>query len=64
MMNKVYIVIIYIGIILFYLIRNISKKLYIYVLILLNENLKLMYFFGRLNLRNLFIGGFVEENIN
>lgn len=63
-MNKVYIVTTYTGTILSYLIRNISKKLYTHVSISLNENLKPMYSFGRLNLRNPFIGGFVEENIN
>ncbi|HEL3623782.1 TPA: hypothetical protein UMQ49_003796, partial [Clostridioides difficile] len=63
-MNKVYIVTTYTGTILSYLIRNISKKLYTHVSISLNENLKPMYSFGRLNSRNPFIGGFVEENIN
>ncbi|MCC0638708.1 MULTISPECIES: hypothetical protein [unclassified Clostridioides] len=63
-MNKIYIVTTYTGTVLSYLIRNISKKLYTHVSISLNENLKPMYSFGRLNPRNPFIGGFVEENIN
>lgn len=63
-MKKVYIVTTYTGTLLSYLIRNISKTPYAHVSISLNEHLRPMYSFGRLNPKTPIFAGFVEENIN
>ncbi|MEF9990644.1 MAG: hypothetical protein RRZ84_06445 [Romboutsia sp.] len=63
-MKKIYIVTTYTGTVLSYLIRNISKTPYAHVSIALNEDLKPMYSFGRLNPKTPLFAGFVEENIN
>ena len=63
-MKKIYIVTTFTGTLLSTLIKNISKTPYSHVSIALNESLKPMYSFGRLNPKIAIIGGFVEENIN
>ncbi len=63
-MKKIYIVTTYTGTLLSYLIRNISKTPYAHVSIALNQELKPMYSFGRLNPKTPIFAGFVEENIN
>lgn len=63
-MKKIYIVTTYTGTVLSYLIRNISKTPYAHVSIALNQDLKPMYSFGRLNPKTPIFAGFVEENIN
>ncbi|MGL6106902.1 hypothetical protein [Romboutsia sp.] len=63
-MRKIYIVTTYTGTLLSYMIRNISKTPYAHVSIALNEDLKPMYSFGRLNPKTPIFAGFVEENIN
>lgn len=63
-MKKIYIVTTYTGTVLSYLIRNISKTPYAHVSIALNNDLKPMYSFGRLNPKTPIFAGFVEENIN
>ncbi len=63
-MKKVYIITTYTGTTLSYLIKNISKTPYAHVSIALNEDLKPMYSFGRLNPKTPIFAGFVEENIN
>lgn len=63
-MKKIYIVTTYTGTVLSYLIRKISKTPYAHVSIALNEDLKPMYSFGRLNPKTPIFAGFVEENIN
>ncbi|MGL5330330.1 MAG: hypothetical protein ACRDD7_13760 [Peptostreptococcaceae bacterium] len=63
-MKKVYIVTTYTGTVLSRLIKNISKTPYAHVSIALNEDLKPMYAFGRLNPKTPIFAGFVEENIN
>lgn len=63
-MKKIYIVTTYTGTLLSYMIRNISKTPYAHVSIALNEELKPMYSFGRLNPKTPIFAGFVEENIN
>ena len=63
-MKKIYIVTTYTGTVLSYLIRKISKTPYAHVSIALNEELKPMYSFGRLNPKTPIFAGFVEENIN
>ena len=63
-MKKIYIVTTFTGTFLSCLIRNISKTPYAHVSISLNENLRPMYSFGRLNPKTPIFAGFVEENIN
>lgn len=63
-MKKIFIITTYTGTALSYLIRNISKTPYAHVSIALNENLRPMYSFGRLNPKTPLFAGFVEENIN
>ena len=63
-MKKVYIVTTFTGTLLSCLIKRISKTPYAHVSIALNENLKPMYSFGRLNPKTPIFAGFVEENIN
>ena len=63
-MKKVYIITTYTGTVLLFLIRRISKTPYAHVSISLNEQLRPMYSFGRLNPKTPIFAGFVEENIN
>jgi len=63
-MKKIYIVTTFTGTLLSCLIKNISKTPYAHVSIALNESLKPMYSFGRLNPKTPIFAGFVEENIN
>ena len=63
-MKKIYIVTTFTGTLLSCLIRNISKTPYAHVSIALNEYLRPMYSFGRLNPKTPIFAGFVEENIN
>lgn len=63
-MKKIYIITTYTGTVLSYLIRNISNTPYAHVSIALNEDLRPMYSFGRLNPKTPIFAGFVEENIN
>ncbi len=63
-MKKIYIITTFTGTFLSYLIRNISNTPYAHVSIALNEDLKPMYSFGRLNPKTPIFAGFVEENIN
>ncbi len=63
-MKKIYVITTYTGTVLSYMIRNISKTPYAHVSIALNEDLRPMYSFGRLNPKTPIFAGFVEENIN
>ena len=63
-MKKIYIITTYTGTVLSYLIRNISNTPYAHVSIALNDDLRPMYSFGRLNPKTPIFAGFVEENIN
>lgn len=63
-MKKIYIVMTYTGTVLSYLIKNITKTPYAHVSISMNEDLRPMYSFGRLNPKIPIFAGFVEENIN
>ena len=62
-MKKIYIVTTFTGTLLSCLIRNISKTPYAHVSIALNEYLRPMYSFGRLDPDNPFSGGLTTENI-
>lgn len=63
-MKKIYIVLTYTGTILSKIIKLYTKKEYSHVSIALDQDLKYMYSFGRLNPYNAFIGGFVHEEID
>ena len=63
-MRKIYIVLTFTGTILARLVRFYTRKEYSHVSIALDEDLTMMYSFGRLNPYNAFIGGFVREGIN
>ena len=63
-MKKIYIVLSYTGTILSRIVKLYTRKEYSHVSIALDENLKHMYSFGRLNPYNPFIGGFVQESPN
>lgn len=63
-MKKIYIVLTYTGTILSKIIKVFTKKEYSHVSIALDQDLKYMYSFGRLNPYNAFIGGFVHEEID
>ncbi len=63
-MRKVYIITTFTGTFLSMLIRNITKTPYAHVSVALNEDLKPMYAFGRLNPKTPIFAGFVEENVN
>lgn len=63
-MRKIYIVLTYTGTILSKIIKIYTKDEFSHVSIALDEDLKQMYSFGRLNPYNPFIGGFVHEGIN
>lgn len=62
-MKKVYIILTYTGTALAHLIRLTTKDEFAHVSISLDENLKEMYSFGRLNPYNPFFGGFVHESL-
>lgn len=63
-MKKIYIVLTYTGTILSKIIRIYTKKEFSHVSIALDEDLKEMYSFGRLNAYNPFWGGFVHEGLD
>ena len=63
-MKKIYIITTFTGTFLSTLIKNISKTPYAHVSVALNEDLKPMYAFGRLNPKTPIFAGFVEENVN
>lgn len=63
-MKKIYIVLTYTGTILSKIVKIYTKKEFSHVSIALDEDLKYMYSFGRLNAYNPFWGGFVHEGIN
>lgn len=63
-MKKIYIVLTYTGTILSKIIKIYTKDEFSHVSISLDEELKQMYSFGRLNPYNPFIGGFVHEDRN
>ncbi len=63
-MKKIYFVLTYSGTILGRIIRMKTGKIYTHVSIALDENLKRMYSFSRLNPYNCFIGGFMHEKLN
>ena len=61
-MNKIYIILTHTGTILSKIIKIFTKDEFSHVSIALDEDLKQMYSFGRLNPYNPFLGGFVHEN--
>lgn len=61
---KIYIVLTYTGTLLSKIIKIYTKQEYSHVSIALDQELKHMYSFGRLNPYNAFIGGFVHEEID
>lgn len=63
-MKKIYIVLTYTGTILSKIVKMYTRKEFSHVSIALDEDLKQMYSFGRLNAYNPFIGGFVQEGID
>lgn len=63
-MKKIYIVLTYTGTLLSKLVKIYTKREFSHVSIALDEDLKQMYSFGRLNPYNPFIGGFVHEGIH
>ena len=63
-MKKIYFVLTYSGTALGRIIRFKTKKVYTHVSISLDEELKQMYSFSRVNPYNCFIGGFMHEKLN
>ena len=63
-MKKIYIVLTYTGTILSKIVKVYTRREFSHVSIALDEDLTIMYSFGRLNPYNAFIGGFVHEGIN
>lgn len=63
-MKKIYIILTHTGTILSNIIKTYTKDEYSHVSISLDEELKEMYSFGRLNPYNAFIGGFIHEKID
>ena len=63
-MSKVYIVLTHTGTLLSKIIKFFEKDEFSHVSLSLDNQLKEMYSFGRLNPKNPFIGGFVHESIN
>ncbi len=63
-MKKIYIILTHTGTVLSRIIKIYTKDEFSHVSIALDEHLKQMYSFGRLNPYNPFIGGFVHEYIN
>ena len=63
-MKRIYIILTYSGTVLSRIVKAYTGAEYSHVSIGLDENLTMMYSFGRLNPYNPFIGGFVHEGIN
>ena len=63
-MKKIYIVLTYTGTILSKVVKVYTRKEFSHVSIALDEGLKEMYSFGRLNAYNPFWGGFVHEGLD
>lgn len=63
-MKKIYIILTHTGTVLSRIIKIYTKDEFSHVSIALDEDLKQMYSFGRLNPYNPFIGGFIHEYIN
>ena len=63
-MKKIYIVLTHTGTVLSKIIKTFTKDEFSHSSISLDENLKQMYSFGRLNPYNAFIGGFIHEYID
>lgn len=63
-MKKIYIVLTYTGTILAKIVRMYTKREFSHVSIALDEDLKEMYSFGRINAYNPFWGGFVHEGLD
>lgn len=63
-MKKIYFLLSHTGTVLSNIIRFYTKNEYTHVSISLDENLDMLYSFGRLNPYNPVIGGFVHERIN
>ena len=63
-MKKIYIVLTYTGTILSKIVKIYTRREFSHVSIALDENLKEMYSFGRLNAYNPFWAGFVHEDLN
>lgn len=63
-MKKIYIVLTYTGTILSKIVKVYTRKEFSHVSIALDEDLKEMYSFGRLNAYNPFWGGFVHEGLD
>ena len=61
---KIYIVLTYTGTLLSRVIKTFKRSQFAHVSISLDEDLKEMYSFGRLNAYNAFIGGFVHESLS
>lgn len=61
-MSKIYIVLTYSGTVLSKIVRIYTQKEFSHVSIALDENLKRMYSFGRLNPYSPFLAGFVQES--
>lgn len=64
MNKKIYIVFTYTGTIISKIVKFYTKEEFSHISIALDEDLKEMYSFGRLNPYNPFSGGFVKEGIN
>lgn len=62
--KKIYIVFTYTGTIVSKIVKFYTKEEYSHISIAIDENLKEMYSFGRINPYNPFSGGFVKEGIN
>lgn len=63
-MKKIYIVLTYTGTILSKIVRVYTRREFSHVSIALDEDLKEMYSFGRINAYNPFWAGFVHEDVN
>ena len=63
-MKKIYIVLTYTGTILSKIVKIYTRREFSHVSIALDEDLKEMYSFGRLNAYNPFWAGFVHEDVN
>ena len=63
-MKKIYIVLTYTGTILSKIVKMYTRREFSHVSIALDEDLKQMYSFGRLNAYIPFIGGFVHESVD
>ena len=63
-MKKIYIVLTYTGTILSKIVKVYTRREFSHVSIALDEDLKEMYSFGRINAYNPFWAGFVQEDVN